>query len=223
MTDSSSSTPQVAQPALKTPSSPEDVQKMRALTDEFLDRNHRYLKDADAVLDKLLKVHESGASFYEKLILFDVGTIALSLTLLGQIVVHATAGHIPRHPFEWYLCPAWVLLLLSIYCCAHRITGVHNVNVRLTLQMSSLLSQHHSHEVTTLLNRISSLTGAIFSNINKALVDAVEQEARKVNELIKESADTDKKTAVAARLAMLCTTAALLLICIFTIKSLLAL
>ena len=59
------------------------------------------------LLDKAFRVNENGASFYEKLILFDVGTIALSLTLLGQIVAHTSGGHVPKHPFIWFLCPAW--------------------------------------------------------------------------------------------------------------------
>jgi hypothetical protein len=120
-----------------------------------------YLENALKILDKMFKAHENGAAFYEKLILFDVGTIALSLTLLGQIVAHTLGGHVPRHPFLWFLCPAWFLLLVSIQCCTQRIVGFHNVNLVLTQQMSILFADNHAQHLRVLLPRLSAAIGEI--------------------------------------------------------------
>jgi hypothetical protein len=155
-----SSTPEAGQTAAaKITINPVDFQKLRDVTDELMKMQLSHSENASKVLDKVFKAHENGASFYEKLILFNVGTIALSLTLLGQIVAHTPGGHVPRHPFIWYLCPAWFLLLVSIQGCAQRIVGFHNANTLLVQQMSTLFSEDHGRHLSVIVARFSSLVG----------------------------------------------------------------
>jgi len=208
-----------------------------------------YLENASKVLDKTVRVHENGASFYEKLILFDVGTIALSLTLLGQLVAHTPGGHVPRHPFLWFLCPAWVLLLISVQCCAQLILRFHNVNITLVAQMSKFVLDNHVNYLRVLTTRLSAMireialskeqvqqlhfsTSAqanperkaqtlseVFANMNAALVKAV-QDSGGVNQLLQKMEKDSKKTA-AGRVSVGAVTVALVLICIFAIESIL--
>jgi hypothetical protein len=145
----------------KTAMSSEEAEKARALVDESIERHRLHLENASGLLDKILKAHENGASFYEKLILFDVGTIALSLTLLGQILAHTPDGHVPRHPFLWFLSPAWFLLLVSIQCCALRLADFHNTSLVLIQQMSAWFSDNHVHKLSSLLTRLSALIGQV--------------------------------------------------------------
>jgi len=226
-----------------------DVEKARELIQESLDVRGSYLENVSKVLDKTVRVHENGASFYEKLILFDVGTIALSLTLLGQLVAHTPGGHVPRHPFLWFLCPAWVLLLVSIQCCAQLILGFHNVNTALVAQMSKLVSDNQANYLRVLITRLSAMIGEValskeqaqqlrfstspqanpeqkaqtlsevFANMNEALVKAL-QDSSGVNQLLLKLEKDSKKTA-AGRISIGAVTLALVLICIFAIESIL--
>ena len=211
---------------------PADREKAEHLVDEVMDAQRSHLESASKILDKVLKLHENGASFYEKLILFDVGTIALSLTLLGQIAAHAPGGHVPGHPFHWFLCPAWFLLLVSIQGCAQRIAGFHNTNTLLARQMSNLFSDNHAAHLKVLLTRLNAVVGrmpldqektqtlsTLFSNASEVLGKATKEESDKVNELFQKAVNTDRLTAVAARISIIATTVALVLICIFTIES----
>jgi|CZKY01.1.fsa_nt_gi hypothetical protein len=209
------------------------------------------VENASKVVDKVFKAHENGAAFYEKLILFDVGTIALSLTLLGQIVAHTPGGHVPRHPFLWFLCPAWFLLLVSIQCCTQRIVGFHNANILLVQQMSTLVSENQMRHLSVIIARLSTAIGeitlgnehaqqpqfstflqgdsehkpqtlaAVFSNMNEALGKELQKGSGKADELVQRALQSDTKTGVAARIGIFATTVALVLICIFAVESIL--
>src|ERR1019366_9835916 len=139
---------EAVQAAAKVTANPVDTARLHALSDQITDLRRLNLENTSKLLDKIFKANENGASFYEKLILFDVGTIALSLTLLEQIVAHTPGGHVPRHPFLWFLCPAWFLLLVSIQCCTQRIVGFHNANILLVQQMSTLVSENQMRHLS---------------------------------------------------------------------------
>jgi hypothetical protein len=194
------------------------------------------LENTSKLLDKIFKANENGASFYEKLILFDVGTIALSLTLLEQIVAHSPGAHVPRHPFLWFLCPAWFLLLVSIQCCAQRIVSFHNANTLLIQQISAVSAENYIRDVSVLVGRIPAVVGGIpltqsepktvgevLKKSGEALVNAANENTGKANEILQQAAHRDKRTGIAARIGVIATTTALLLICIFAIRSILQL
>lgn len=240
-------TPKDEQPAAKT-SEAVAAQRVDDLTKDLIGMQRLKSENTAKVFDRAMKAHENGALFYEKLILFDVGTIALSLTLLGQIAAHTPGGHVPRHAFLWFLCPAWLLLLLSIQCCAQRITNYHNANVVLLKQMSDVFSQNHLQELNIFLGRLSGLIKGItlpseqiqqlqtslqarwqsdqgfagaFTKMQDALAEVSKAQTDDVSKLLQKNAELDRKTGVAARLAIIATTVALVLICIFAIQSIL--
>lgn len=153
-------TPGYGQPAAKASESVAS-QRVDDITKDLIDMQRLNSENTSKVFDRAMKAHENGALFYEKLILFDVGTIALSLTLLGQIAAHTPGGHLPRHAFLWFLCPAWLLLLFSIQCCAQRITTYRNANMVLLKQMSDVFSRNHLRELNIMLGRLSGLIKGI--------------------------------------------------------------
>jgi hypothetical protein len=212
-----------------------DAATMYALSDQITDLQRSNLENASKLLDKVIKVHENGASFYEKLVLFDVGTIALSLTLLEQIIAHSPGAHVPRHPFLWFLCPAWFLLLVSIQCCTQRIVSFHNASMLLIHQMSALSKENFIRDITVLVGRIpavvteigltqpeSQTVGEVLKKDGEALVKAANEETAKASELIQQALKRDKMTGIAARIGIIATTVALLSICIFAIQSILS-
>ena len=216
-------------------SRPADVaKKMHDLSDQITGLRRSNLENASKLLDTVFKANENGASFYEKLILFDVGTIVLSLTLLGQIIAHTPGAHVPRHPFLWFLCPAWFLLLISINCCTRRMVSFHHANIVLIKQISALAGENYIQDVTVLVSRIPAVVGEIavaqgesqtlrevLTKSGGALLNAAKENTGKANELIQKAVESDKKTGIAARIGIIATTMALLLICIFAIESIL--
>jgi hypothetical protein len=226
-----------------------DLASAKALLGKVLDAQNSYVENLHKILDKSLRGAELHAGFYEKLILFDVGTIALSLTLLGQIIARTPGGHVPEHPFVWFLCPAWFLLLLSVYFCAHRIIAIHNIVTNQVRQMSNSASGCHLNQLRTLIADLSKVVGGVsisdeqakqlnfapptggsshtladvFSNINAVLIKTLNQETEDINKFMTDSIQQDKRTGILARLAFASTTVALVFICIFAIKSILLL
>lgn len=219
----------------------------QSLIDEIHALGRWYLEISATLLENVIRVHENGGAFYEKLILFDVGTIALTLTFLGQLIAHLPGGHVPRHSFIWFLCPAWILLLVSIQCCVQRIVGMHNLNIILVHQVVTSLANEQIQRIRVLSTRLTSLVGklviskeeaqqihlashtddnpqplgTVLSNINDALVQAADAENARVNDLLKKANESEGKTRTSARIAIIATTVALLLICIFAITSIL--
>jgi hypothetical protein len=182
-------------------------------------------------LDKIFKANENGASFYEKLILFDVGTIGLSLTLLEQIIAHSPGAHVPRHPFLWFLCPAWFLLLISIHGCTRQIISFHNANNLLVSQTSALFAENYLRDVGVVLNRSPAVVmqiplaqpqpetvGGVLKAAGEKLIQTANENTSEVNELIQQAVRANKGISIAAKISVFATTVALL-ICIFAIES----
>jgi hypothetical protein len=179
--------------------------EMNGLMDETHELTRWHLEHSSQVLSNLISVHENGVAFYEKVILFDVGTIALSLTFLGQLVAHLPGGHVPRHAFTWLLCPAWFLLLISIQCSVQRIVGLHNLNLLLVHQLSTSIAEEAGQRMRIITTRFNDAIGnfqfskyqvkdisysapmdpqsetqpasIIFANMNDALAKAIKEDS----------------------------------------------
>jgi hypothetical protein len=204
-----------------------DWQGMQDFFKEFREVRRSHLENAKSILENCFKVNQAGASFYEKLILLDGGTIALSLSLLGA---HAPGSHISKAALYWFVCPAWVLLLLSIYCCWHRITQFHNTNKTLVQQFVALSSAYYLHYLGTLTTRFSRLAqgeirietekhdfSAFMSDLATGLRKTGDEENTRFAALVKEASENDGKSR-AARLAILATQLAFILLCVFAVK-----
>jgi len=102
-----------------------DMQAFRDATRDFMEVQRSFVNEVSRFAESSLKVNENGASFYEKLIFFDGTAIALTVTFLGFLSGHL---HSSRNALLWLVCPAWALLLLSMYCCSKRVTCFYNAN-----------------------------------------------------------------------------------------------
>lgn len=70
----------------------DDFKAMEELFREFRDARRLYLESVLSMTDRAIKSNESGAHYYERLVVLDGGTIALSLTLLGALISHLPGG-----------------------------------------------------------------------------------------------------------------------------------
>jgi hypothetical protein len=187
------------------------------------------LENFRAVVEQCIKVNENGASYYEKLLLLDGGTIALSLTLLGALATRTPGAHVPRIAFFCCVCPAWVLLLASIFCCRSLMASFHNINRNLVEQVSLMHSSDLAVELSQLSAKLSkNLQGEIrvetethdiswfFGGLSSLLNKEAEEGRNKINELTQRAAKVEIRKA--AKVATGSTSFALMLLCIFAVK-----
>lgn len=204
-----------------------DWQGLQEFFREFKELRRSLLDNASSLLENGFRVNQAGASFYEKLILLDGGTIALSLSLLGA---HAPGGHIPKHALYSLVCPAWVLLLLSIFFCWHRIAQFHNLNKNLAQQFAALSSTYYLQYFGILTTKFSRLTqgeirietekydfSSIMSGLATLMMKTANDENTKLSDLVKQATERNEKSRI-ARFAILATELAFILLCIFAVK-----
>jgi hypothetical protein len=184
------------------------------------------------ILDKMMRANENAAAFYEKVILFNSATIVLSLTLLGSLSTHVPNGHLPRPALVHFLFPAWLFLLLSIYCFARRLATHHNLNMGLVHQAAALTSSPHYEVLADLVKQASRTSGdlrsqsgqpigELFSGIAMSLQRAATDEYLSIPELIKKGTEESKLTGYLVLVGWLATILGLLLLCIFAIETIL--
>jgi hypothetical protein len=177
----------------------------------------------------VLKVNEHGASYYEKLLFLDGGTIALSLTLLGALSTRTPGGHVPRIAFFCYVCPAWVLLLTSIFCCRSLMALFHNINRDLVEQVSLTYSSNFALDLGRLSTKLSkSLQGEVkldtetvdiswfFAGLSSLLSNEANEARNRISELVQRAAKVETRTA--AKIATAGTYLAFILLCVFAVE-----
>jgi hypothetical protein len=206
-----------------------DLQAFRDSWREFTEIRRLWLDKSFSILETSFSANENAASFYEKLILLDGGTIALSLTLLGGII--ARGSHVPRYPFMWLVCPAWVLLLTSINLCSQHIVAFHNLNKDAVEQVRVLTDNQYLSYLAVILNRMSlqvpgevtdtSSPTVFLSKTSKDMMRAAEDQGIQLKELA-QKVGTANKTKLKAQIAFVATWVAFLLLCTFAIVAFLS-
>jgi hypothetical protein len=211
-----------------------DVKALQEFMREFRDAQRSGIDLSLSLLDRSTRIHENAASYYEKLILVDGGTIALSLSLLGALMTRSAGGHVPRQAFEYLVCPAWILLLLSIVLCQRCILAFHNTNVALYRKVAVASQAYENQYQSVLIARFSRLIEGeirlgedvhdatkIFSQLSDVLLKAGNDQNQQIGKLIQEASEIVKGMRSKARLAGMATTSALVFLCIFAIRAIL--
>jgi hypothetical protein len=213
------------------------VANVEALADcyrQLVEEHRSFMQSVSSGVERSLNLNEKGASVYEKLILLDGGTIALSLTFLGDFISHTSMIHLPRQSFLWLVCPAWLLLLFSMLCCWRCIKAFHIVNRKLHEQSSVLAADFHLRLMGNEMDRSSHLlrgelkVGAqtfdlsqFISALASSLTKIASEQYAKYDALVKEAAEGAREMNRPARMAILSTTLAFVLLCIFAVRVLL--
>jgi hypothetical protein len=146
-----------------------NVEEATNLLRESREAQRSQLEAATSLTDKVISYAGSYASLWEKFILLDVGTIALSITFLGYLISHGAGGHQPKWAVVGLLCPAWLLLLISIVCCWIQIKSCHNCNSLLLQQLSTRTMGQHYGDISLLLNRMAGLCDGQLMNGNEKI------------------------------------------------------
>jgi hypothetical protein len=211
---------QPAQPTL----TDAEKQTCQSLLREMLTVQRSYIDGISDMTDKVFKLNEQIAGFYQKLVVLDGAVIALSLSLIGSVLTYTTGHHIPKQPFLSLVCPAWVLLLISMWACWHNIFRCYEANRKMQKQHASMCTEHHLLYL--------SVVGKMLAGVSPALqgVSAEVETLQKAKNTVSSEAQTaiqavlavvEKPRLLFARLAGLCMIAGIVLLCIFAVKTLL--
>lgn len=181
------------------------------------------------------RLNEQAISFSEKLALLDGATIALSLTLIGSLVSHS--GHVPRHAFLLLVCPAWGLLLLSMYCSWVRMVSIHAVNVAALTATAAEIDKFELNVLTLLVTRLTlEAKNAIVEPVTNPAIEKVLQGFAEASAKVTGAIDAwEKKASNSAQsgsgkstlsapfehVAKWSTALALVLLCLFAVKAVL--
>jgi len=206
----------------------EELQPIWDFNREFMEAWHTQLQNQLWIAEKSTEHNQTAASFYEKVILLDSGTIALSLSVLAWVSPHMPGGHVP-HSLLWLMCSAWVSLLISIYCCAMVVTRQHNTNLKLVEQVSAQTTAYCTAHFATLGSRLSVLSNNeseldVRDFIRKTytrVVTAASDEGKNVADMLKEQLLSQTVRDCFALGGVIMTSAAFALLCAFAIKAVL--
>jgi hypothetical protein len=227
-------TPQTAPDANVAKPDAADVEAVIEFSGDFMAARLSQLGTVLSILERQFKCHENGAAFYEKVILFDGATIGLSFTLLSYLSAHQ--AHLPRLACLWLVCPAWVLLLISMFYCAMTITSFLNTSTTLLKHFSAVAANYHLQNLGLLANRVSARIKGGFQIPNQTgeQVEAKQVFSQVGGLLMKEGADQNTKIASLLREAstfekirfrfgvagMSATILSLLILCVFALLTL---
>jgi hypothetical protein len=186
--------------------------------------------------ERTMKVNDRATAFLEKLILLDGATIALSLSFIGALVPRLS--HIPRVSFVCLVCPAWCLLLLSVFSCWVRMGAIQLLaisNIETTrAQIEKVQIQQMKVMMEVLLSRARQ---AVVEPVTRSdLNDAFQEMERAVAQVLTGSIDLWEKqssesagkakasydsTTPVAKVALCSTALAFILLCAFAVRAVL--
>ena len=193
--------------------------------------------NATKIAELSFRLNEQVISFSEKLILLDGATIALSLSLIGSLVSHS--AHVPRHPFLWLVCPAWALLLLSMYCSWVRMAAVHAVNLarfnmataeiekfeldRLAISVTRLAVEVKNAIVEPVANPEIEKQLQALADFSGKIAEATKAWEKKGRDAAQSGSGKGTLSEPFARIAQWSTVLAFVLLCVFAVKAVLSL
>ncbi|HTV64462.1 MAG TPA: hypothetical protein VMD98_02600 [Bryocella sp.] len=183
-----------------------------------------------------LRLNEQAIALSEKWMLLDGATIGLSLAFIGSLV--SRVGHVPRLPFEWLVCPAWFLLLISMYCCWIRMTSIHNLNLGIFRVMDADAERISLQQLAISVGCLTVEINSVFAHQdNKDIEKPLQQLANTAKQVTEAITEAERAAAAARqgvmdregvsipfeRIAKLTTGVALILLCVFAVKVILSL
>lgn len=212
-----------------------NVAAAKELRREFVALENSRLANVAETVRLATRANEQAASFYERLMLLDGGTIALSLTLIGYLITRGAPANFPRGLFVGLVCPAWLLLLISIWVSLTRIVNLSHVNGSLIRQWSALTGHHYKRNFGNLMQKasvfvegeITSEEGKIdasqlFKEVSNIAGQSAKEHFETSSSLVEKGTENSPESLLAARIPAWSTLAAFVLLCAFTITALMA-
>jgi hypothetical protein len=108
------------------------------------------------VLEKSIDLNKQISQFFERMMFISLGTLALSITSLVSL---AAKNPLPaaRGVFIYFVIPAWILLLLSIFSARNMMLMLFRSTNHFILQISTLGSTHYKQAIMRTISRMTPL------------------------------------------------------------------
>jgi hypothetical protein len=204
-----------------------NIQASRDLVNEMMVVYRAFIADVSDTTDKNFRVNELIAALYQRLAVFDGAIIVLSITLLGSLLSFMPGHHIPKLPFLLLVCPAWLLLLISMLACFVHISSCHGAIRAMHEQFSALTTEHNVSRMLAISTKLTLIPLPPLQQLAGEAKELQREHARVTEEsqaAMKKVTDLAKDISTRAlTVAHLSTLVAVVLLCIFAIKTLLTL
>jgi hypothetical protein len=183
-----------------------------------------------------LKVNDRATGFWEKLILLDGATIALSITFIGSLATRIP--HMPRVSFLCLVCPAWCLLVTSVLCCWVQMGAIQYLAIadfevtRAETQKIQLMRLRGMLQILSAEARqavVEPITRADILEVMQRLTDAIAETGRQIESWETHASKERGKVTAAklprpfAKVALYGTATAFILLCAFAVRIILML
>lgn len=196
------------------------------LLQELIEAQRLFLESEDSSTDGKIAYNEGAASLYQKLLVLDGATIALSITFLGGLLSLSGGGHPMRHPSMLLVCVGWILLLGSMYSCWHYMISLKNSNAHmlkaadaLRYHVQSLLLAFRTGSALGPTAEMPSSDVESIRKLSEHFLRLTKEQWRKHQEAIDAATKSGRKEFVLQQTAFWCTAAGLILLCIFALKT----
>ena len=160
------------------------------------------VEDTGSNVEKSLEVNKQIAALYERFLLIDIGTIALSVTAITSLASRPNAVPTHKYTFVLLIGLAWLLLLVSTFCCRAMMTAVAAANRTIFHEWRGVATAYDLQQVAracSLLSKAASGTAivqgekrdisAFFSSMADKLTGVLNEEQQKRLEKALQPAD----------------------------------
>src|SRR5262245_29145957 len=162
-----------------------DIIELAAATNDFLDHLESFLRSISEQVGRKLEVNKQSITFYERLMLLDLGTIALSVNAIIALAAHPVVIGNHKHFLLGCVITSWVCLLLSVFHSGKAMRRMISFNNRLISNQRGLVEKFGSNalrlDVSRINRKIQSFRG-IVQDIDFA---GLEETVKKANEMAK--------------------------------------
>ncbi|HEX3104941.1 MAG TPA: hypothetical protein VHQ22_10855 [Terriglobales bacterium] len=211
----------------KNPLQAKDAEQLTQVFKDFHDLREIALQADEAAVNRIQQLNRDGAALYEKLAVLSTGILAF---FLNFVISRSQNVHISKGTFRWLFCPAEGLLLVSIYLCGRSIIHFRQANILVTQNHSANWSTYTTQYLSVHTAKFGALLSGDLTRETGETVDAAEHFAQLSTSLKQAAAgiENSRKKQMAeyrdrnlqAQIAQLMTLIALLLLCIFMLKTL---
>jgi hypothetical protein len=203
-----------------------DPAKMLEGATAFFTAYRSLVDDIGSGVEKSLEVNKQIAALYERFLLVDIGTIALSVTAITSLASRPNAVPTHKYTFVLLIGLAWLLLLPSTFCCRAMITAAAAGNAKILHEWRGIATSLNLQQVARaclLLSKAISGTAvvqgekrdmsAFFSSMAHNLIGVVNEEQQKRLEKALQPADQSGSVKITGRVAIAFMQLGLIVLC----------
>lgn len=206
-----------------------DRDKAIELFNQLYEHHAKHVEIVSGTVQRGFDLNKQVAAFYERLMLLDLGTLALSvnaLVSLGSKFSSHYAGKIYGTLFCWLIVTAWLLLLVSTFLCRQAVARTIEENRKMSRMLEKESVKYSANVAGFIFGQIAGvLQGSIkINNQQRDVRETFEELRKQLQELSQKQfvpSEVNKESTHEYKWAVTCMSLALILLCAAAVKLLL--